>query len=283
MTSTSNKSDSSSHPNGSSSRAHSPPLHADHSSLPPKLKSLAKEGYSFTKGPAHHLIVYTDGSGLGNGKRGARAGLGVFWGSYGEAAERYVFVTGDGIDLIRSSGRNLAERVPGERQTNNRGELLVSFVSIRVQALVANQRYLISPSYELSRHVLIPNYLSRSAQTRNTPSCVCPPTSCFTRGMLSRCAHAGMTSYLPGWIKSGFRAASTNGKFGKGRSTSSSEIKNADMVKHLLVLLRRRRPGAGVKFKYVPGHSGYEGNEAADVSLSLSLIQAVQLIGRCRG
>lgn len=54
-------------------------------------------------------MVYTDGSGLGNGQAGARAGLGVYWGSEGDAGRR-----------------NLAERVPGNLQTNNRGELLVS-------------------------------------------------------------------------------------------------------------------------------------------------------------
>lgn len=36
------------------------------------------------------------------------------------------------------------------------------------------------------------------------------------------------------------------------------------MIKHLLVLLRRRGPAGRVKFKYVPAHSGVEGNEAAD-------------------
>ena len=42
-------------------------------------------------------------------------------------------------------------------------------------------------------------------------------------------------------------------------------MKNADMIKHLLVLLRRRDPKAMVRFKYVPGHAGVEGNEGADV------------------
>ncbi len=84
---------------------------------------------------------------------------------------------------------------------------------------------------------------------------------------------SGMTSYLPAWIKSGFRTSVPNPKFSKSRSTSTSSqpIKNADMIKHLLVLLRRRKPGAGVRFKHVPGHSGYLGNEAADVSRLRSL------------
>ncbi|KAJ3294335.1 hypothetical protein HK104_003680 [Borealophlyctis nickersoniae] len=50
------------------------------------------------------LEVYTDGSCQGNGLYGARAGIGVFYGP------------GD--------PRNLSERVPGSKQTNNRAELL---------------------------------------------------------------------------------------------------------------------------------------------------------------
>lgn len=80
------------------------------SSLPPNLAAIARKGYSFTSVP-HYLIVYTDGSSLGNGKSGARAGLGAYYGYGGEAAEH-----------------GISERVPGELQTNNRGELLVSSV-----------------------------------------------------------------------------------------------------------------------------------------------------------
>ena len=80
-----------------------------------------------------------------------------------------------------------------------------------------------------------------------------------------------MTTYLPAWIRSGFKTASSTSKSRGAPSMVSSAtarqpIKNADMIKHLLVLLRRRGPGSGVRFKYVPGHTGLEGNEAADVS-----------------
>lgn len=54
-----------------------------------------------------HLVVYCDGSSKGNGKTGAKAGLGVYWGKSGPA-----------------EAANLAEAVPGKLQTNNRGELL---------------------------------------------------------------------------------------------------------------------------------------------------------------
>jgi ribonuclease HI len=48
------------------------------------------------------------------------------------------------------------------------------------------------------------------------------------------------------------------------------EIKNADLIKHLLVLLRRRHHRAKVWFEYVPAHTGLVGNEAADVSCPAS-------------
>ncbi|EMD38043.1 hypothetical protein CERSUDRAFT_82283 [Gelatoporia subvermispora B] len=49
------------------------------------------------------LIVYTDGACGGNGQRGSKAGIGVWWG--------------------RNDTRNLSERCPGD-QTNNRAELI---------------------------------------------------------------------------------------------------------------------------------------------------------------
>jgi ribonuclease HI len=70
-----------------------------------------------------------------------------------------------------------------------------------------------------------------------------------------------MTTYLPGWLKNGFLTSSRSSG-GKGKE----KVKNTDMIKHLLVLLRRRKPHAPVRFKYVPGHAGVEGNEGADVS-----------------
>lgn len=48
------------------------------------------------------------------------------------------------------------------------------------------------------------------------------------------------------------------------KNSYKQEVVNADLIKHLLVLLRRRGAAGRVKFKYVPAHSGVEGNEAAD-------------------
>lgn len=60
---------------------------------------------------------------------------------------------------------------------------------------------------------------------------------------------SGMTVYLPKWVTNGWK-------------TTTGDVKNSDMIKHLLVLLRRRK--ASVRFKHVKGHAGHEGNEAAD-------------------
>lgn len=49
------------------------------------------------------LVIYTDGSSLANGKKGARAGVGVFFGA--------------------NDPRNISERLVGDPQTNQRAEL----------------------------------------------------------------------------------------------------------------------------------------------------------------
>lgn len=73
---------------------------------------LEAEGFTVANG---HLVVYTDGSSLANGTKGAAAGAGVFFGHGGKARDM-----------------NVAERVGGPMQTNNRGELLVSDLLLRL-------------------------------------------------------------------------------------------------------------------------------------------------------
>jgi ribonuclease HI len=67
-------------------------------------------------------VVYSDGACKGNGKVGSVAGLGIWW---GEGDARFVMGCFQLINLKSVSGRNIAERCPGE-QTNNRAELIVS-------------------------------------------------------------------------------------------------------------------------------------------------------------
>lgn len=61
------------------------------------------------------LNIWTDGSSLANGKAGARAGLGVWFGE--------------------NDPRNLAERLPGEPQTNQRAELLAMQRALEIAPL----------------------------------------------------------------------------------------------------------------------------------------------------
>ena len=68
-----------------SARGTSPVTHATPSELSPKLAALAEQGWRFSKKTPAALVVYTDGSGIGNGKKGAKAGLGVWWGDRGDA------------------------------------------------------------------------------------------------------------------------------------------------------------------------------------------------------
>nr|XP_018264724.1 uncharacterized protein I303_02903 [Kwoniella dejecticola CBS 10117]OBR86882.1 hypothetical protein I303_02903 [Kwoniella dejecticola CBS 10117] len=178
-------------------RAESPTSTSPASALPPELQEIASRGYSFTKD--HYLIVHTDGSALGNGQVGSRAGAGVFWGGQGQA-----------------SSKNHSERVPGKPQTNNRGELLAV-----IRAL------------EQCPYPEIP--LEVRCDSQYTISC--------------------MTTWLPKWLRTNFRTTA---------EAKSKEVMNLDMIKHLLVLLQRRGPKGKVKFKYVPAHSGIEGNERAD-------------------
>ncbi|EAL23686.1 hypothetical protein CNBA3330 [Cryptococcus deneoformans B-3501A] len=177
-------------------QATSPATVASPASLPPKLQKIAQQGFSFTKSVPHYLVVYTDGSAKGNGQVGSRAGAGVWWGSRGEASKQ-----------------NWAERVPGEPQTNNRGELLAVIRAI-----------------ERCPFPDIP--LEIRCDSQYTISC--------------------MTIWLPKWMNNNFR------------NSYKQEVINTDLIKHLLVLLRRRGAAGRVKFKYVPAHSGVEGNEAAD-------------------
>jgi ribonuclease HI len=153
---------------------------------------------------------------LGNGKSGARAGLGVYYGFNGQAEEC-----------------GISERVPGELQTNNRGELLVSFLSRREDKEIKLIYQSVIRALEECPYPNLPLEVRTDSQ--------------YTIGC--------MTTWLPAWINKNF-----NG------------VKNADMIKHMLVLLRRRGADNKVKFVYVPGHSGEIGNDGADVSPCLCFV-----------
>ena len=54
--------------------------------ISPTASSAQSSGYTIT--PDSHIVVWTDGSAVGNGKKGSVGGLGVFWGKTGKAVER---------------------------------------------------------------------------------------------------------------------------------------------------------------------------------------------------
>ena len=68
------------------------------------------------------VMVYTDGACPNNGKGGARAGIGVWW-NYGHK-------------------HNVSERVKGEKQTNNVGEIQAIVRAIRLACEMKNVRKL---------------------------------------------------------------------------------------------------------------------------------------------
>ena len=64
----------------------SPVFHAKDHQLPDDLRTLTTRGWLFTHKEPYFLVVYTDGSAKNNGKVRAQAGLGVWWGNFGDAA-----------------------------------------------------------------------------------------------------------------------------------------------------------------------------------------------------
>ncbi|GHJ85339.1 hypothetical protein NliqN6_1741 [Naganishia liquefaciens] len=109
------------------------------------------QGFTVTSGPSGALVVYTDGSSRGNGQHGASAGSGIWWADKGHAKTL-----------------NLAERLPGSLQTNNRGELLAI-----IRALES------CPFPQLPLEIRTDSQYS---------------ISCITK-------------YLPSWIRNGFRSS----------------------------------------------------------------------------
>lgn len=69
-----------------------------------KFTPILRDSEADTKPQEDILEIWTDGSSLANGRKGARAGLGVYFGP--------------------NDPRNLAEKLPGDKQTNQRAELM---------------------------------------------------------------------------------------------------------------------------------------------------------------
>lgn len=77
------------------------------------------------------LVVYTDGSALGNGRKGAQAGVGVY---FGEGDSRYVVPSQHVLCCMISDllSRNVSEPLAGMPQTNQRAELTAVLRALQI-------------------------------------------------------------------------------------------------------------------------------------------------------
>lgn len=89
---------------------------AESASKTAKSKSTQRSLFSAPEPPADSVTrIYTDGSSLANGKKGSRAGVGVYFGN--------------------ADARNISERLQGEPQTNQRAELMAMLRAMQVVPL----------------------------------------------------------------------------------------------------------------------------------------------------
>lgn len=135
------------------------------------------------------VVVYTDGCCSSNGRKRARAGIGVYW--------------GPGHPL------NVGIRLPG-RQTNQRAEIHAACKAIE------------------------------QAKAQNISKLVLYTDSMFTIN--------GITSWVPGWKKNGWR------------TSAGKEVINKEDFMRLEGLTQ----GMDIQWMHIPGHSGFTGNEEAD-------------------
>ncbi|XP_047638668.1 ribonuclease H1 isoform X2 [Phacochoerus africanus] len=161
-----------------------PAKHVKQSAGPPP--PVGKDAFSYM---GEFVVVYTDGCCSSNGRRRARAGIGVYW--------------GPGHPL------NVGIRLPG-RQTNQRAEIHAACKALKL------------------------------AKAQNISKLVLYTDSMFTIN--------GITSWVPGWKKNGWRT-----------STHKEVVNKEDFQE-----LERLAQGMDIQWMHVPGHAGFIGNEEAD-------------------
>jgi ribonuclease HI len=96
-------------------RAAFEPVEASARQLMPETTTKPTPKQSAARTDGDTIKIYTDGSSLGNGKPGSRAGLGVFFG--------------------HGDDRNHSERLPGQPQTNQRAELMAMLRAMEIAPL----------------------------------------------------------------------------------------------------------------------------------------------------
>ncbi|KAH7117749.1 ribonuclease H-like domain-containing protein [Dendryphion nanum] len=140
------------------------------------------------------LVIYTDGSALGNGTAGAVGGLGVWFGP--------------------NDPRNVSEPLHGEKQSNQRAELMACKRAMDIAPI--------------DRTVEI--------RTDSNYSIQC------------------LTKWFVGWEKGN-----------KWLNSAGKPVENRDIIEPTIARIREReQAGAKTIFVHVYGHTGHDGNEAAD-------------------
>ncbi|BGP38011.1 hypothetical protein JCM10449v2_001938 [Rhodotorula kratochvilovae] len=171
--------------------------------------------------------VYCDGSSRGNGKVGAVAGIGVFWGHN----------VGD---------KNLSERLPGKLQTNNRAEMYASR-EFRLSLPLASLT-LPTPCSRLPVSQAVARILETDPHP-DQPLTICSDSE-YTIGVFSK--------WIPSWRRRGWKTAD-------GKPVANQDL--IRYVLSLLALRMppdSKSPLANITFQKVKAHVGIEGNEQAD-------------------
>ncbi|KAL7409378.1 ribonuclease H-like domain-containing protein [Mrakia frigida] len=188
----------------------------------------------FWKTNTGRIVVYTDGSALGNGKVSSKAGAGVFWGAGNE--------------------RNVSERVPGSIQTNNRGELLAIIRAIET-----------APDSKTPLEIRTDSQYSIKCLTEWLPNWRRKGFKNSTGGgvvNIDLIKHLATLIDLRRGSTSSIHSTSLPSK----KFDSDSEGEEAGPVDFILEVDgegKGKRTG-GIKFVHVKAHVGLEGNEAAD-------------------
>lgn len=165
-------------------------------------------------------LIYTDGACKGNGQKGARAGVGVFFGE------------GD--------SRNISVPLEGKVQTNQRAELTAVLLALRA----------VRENWESFTRT------SEEAGSKNeTASHSGKPTTRVIIMSDSNYSVRGWQSWIKNWKKNGWM------------NSKNQPVANKDLWEALDATreeLRRELPLVEFELRWVRGHDGDPGNEAAD-------------------
>ncbi|EPY30177.1 ribonuclease HI [Strigomonas culicis] len=177
--------------------------------------------------PTNHQVVYVDGACPNNGKAGAQAGYGGYY--------------GDG------DPRNFSRRLPPEeQQTNNRGEMRAVLHAIQqgfadAGAPVDFDAPRVPDAREVRRPLRPLEILSDSRYTIN-----------------------GLTSFYRKWVQNGFKT--TAGEPVRNRDLWELLLAHRDAYNAIYARQAKQEgeSGSGIVLTHVKGHSNIRGNEMAD-------------------